>query len=84
VSRSAPRRLLLATAVLVAGAALVLTVGRPAGEAGRGRHAFQRAVGGLGLGPALDLGEGAAAYDARLGTRAHGGASIVRTGPVPR
>ncbi|MCZ6573598.1 MAG: hypothetical protein O7C98_10590 [Planctomycetota bacterium] len=60
---------LLSAAVLLlagaAGAVLATSSRLPAREARSG--AFQQLVGGLGLGPQLDLSRCAAAFDARLG-----------------
>ncbi len=60
---------LLSAAVLLlagaAGAVLATSSRPPAREARSG--AFQQLVGGLGLGPQLDLSRCAAAFDARLG-----------------
>jgi hypothetical protein len=62
------RRLLVAVGLLCAGAAAAVVAGGATDGAARDAHrSFQRAVGGLGLGTALDLAEGVHAFDPRLG-----------------
>jgi hypothetical protein len=77
-SARAPR-LLLATTIALAAAAgwVVADGGRAPGRAAASRE-FQSLVGGLGLGPALDLSECGHAFDPRLAaTCARGTAPVV-------
>jgi hypothetical protein len=75
----APRLLFTLLLALAAAAGTVLAVGgrRPAAREERARE-FQRLVGGLGFGPALDLEQCASSFDPRLGP-----ACPNDCGPVP-
>jgi hypothetical protein len=68
VRSSGPARLVGAVLALVAGAAAAVasSSGPSPGEVERGRE-FQRLVGGLGLGPTLDLSRCDADFDRRVG-----------------
>ena len=72
-------KLILAVLALVAGAVVVASIGdgRSDRAAATGRE-FQRLVGGLGLGPALDLSRCMPAFDPRVGA-----VCPERVGPIP-
>ena len=72
-------RLLCAVLALAVAAVVVASIGtrRSDRAAATGRE-FQRLVGGLGLGPALDLSRCAAAFDPRVGA-----VCPERVGPIP-
>ena len=60
-----PRVVLCVIIALVLGAGLLLAVGNQDGDAGE----YQELVGGLGFGPAVDLGRCPCGFDPRLGGR---------------
>jgi hypothetical protein len=71
--------LLFSLLVLVAAVAVVLGVDGRAGQASRAHaEAFQRLVGGVGFGPAVDLSRCAFGFDPRLD-----GSCQEESGPIP-
>ena len=79
MSADGATRLLVVVSTLALGALAVTTLGshRSARSASASRD-FQRLVGGLGLGPSLDLSRCAPAFDPRVGATCP-----ERVGPIP-